>query len=160
MTGNCRKMEMHALPVHWRLAGLILVLGLLASGCGRDSSADLVEVKGSVTYPSGKPVRSVVLTFHPQEEKNQRNRPSVVSGYKDGTFVCRCLPGRYKVTAALPIVANGDPQTASPETPAPPSSAFPGAPRSIPNEYQSIRGTPWVLEVPPEGKDNVSFVLK
>jgi len=133
---------------------LLLAASLLAPGCGKKTPQP-VTVKGKVVYPDGKPVTDLVLFFHPQEDVNKQSTPSAFLG-KEGTFQFDCLPGRYKATVA-PIARQGH---APGGAPGPAVGGTPQLPTGIPQKFLSATGSPWNVDVPADGKQDVVLTLK
>jgi hypothetical protein len=113
------------------LAGIVL-LGLVLPGCqGRTRP---VPINGKLVR-KGIGVPNLILTFHPQEDRNKDCTVNPVSD-TDGEFHCACVPGFYKVTVA----------------PGPAGDVAP-----IPNNFQSLITTPWGVNV--SDADNPKIVL-
>ncbi len=140
---------------------LSLSVFLLAAGCGKPTPPDPVEARGHVQYANRKPGTGLVLIFHPQDEANCRHTPTVETDAEDGTFSLSCLPGRYKVTVAEP--PQGPPPEGGPSV-APPSKT-PVRAGKVPAwvtsaGYKNPRETPWDIEVPASGTNDLVLVLK
>lgn len=135
---------------------LLLAAGILAAGCGKKPQPAKVTVKGKVVYTGGKPVTDLVLTFYPQEDANKQNIPTALLG-KEGTFRFDCLPGRYKATVA-PIARQGHAPGGG--APGPGAGGTPKLPTGIPQKYLSSTGSPWDVDIPAEGKQDVELTLR
>jgi hypothetical protein len=133
----------------WLIPGLLYFFLL---GC-KEASPVPVAVKGKAQYEGGKPVADMILTFHPQDESNKNTRPVQVTD-KDGNFSLSCVKGRYKVTlAAVPKGTAGS---------GGPGGYVPGPEYSsnINSLYRDPEKTPWLIDVPETGKDNILLTLK
>jgi hypothetical protein len=132
----------------WLLTGLLACAFL---GC-KEAPPVPVVIKGKAQYDDGKPVAEMILTFHPQDESNKNTRPVQVTD-KEGKFSVSCVKGRYKVTLApMPKgTAGGGPGG---YVPGPDYSS------SINSLYRDQERTPWLIDVPETGKDNIVLTLK
>jgi hypothetical protein len=131
----------------WLTAGL---LGVMLLGCKQRPPA-AVAIKGKAQYEGGKPVAEMILTFHPLDESNKNTRPVQVTD-KQGNFSLTCVKGRYKVTLA-----------AVPKGPAgggPSGGNVPGPDSDINNAYRDREKTPWLVDVPESGKENIVLTVK
>ena len=126
-------------------------LGLLAAGCGKKPPPEPVTLKGHLLKADGTPAPPMVLTLQPQEDVNKSSMPSVATK-EDGSFEVRCLPGRYKVTAApIPRKGHGNPGPGGAEGPG--AGTTPGAP----SKASAPRS--WEVEVPADGKSDLELKL-
>ena len=133
----------------WCTAGF---LGLVFLGC-KEAPPVPVAIKGKAQYEGGKPVADMILTFHPQDESNKNTRPVQVTD-KNGDFSLSCVKGRYKVTlAAIPKGTTGS---------GGPGGYVPGPEYSsnINSIYRDPEKTPWLIDVPDAGKDNIVLTVK
>jgi hypothetical protein len=123
-------------------------------------------VKGKVVFADGKPVKAMVLTFHPDDEATKSGRLPSVALPDSGEFSFECLPGQYKATVnAIPkgagTAAEG-PGTA-PAPPAPPGSKGPPPkdPKSILLAAHATPGSsPLVVQVPAGGVSDLVLTVK
>jgi hypothetical protein len=135
------------------LAGALALC--LAGGCGQQPAAP-VAVAGRVVASDGKPFPRLVLSFHPQDESNRRNMPSAVPNPADGKFSLTCLPGRYKVT----LVIERGPAGGVSEPSSKGGLVQPGAaPPQQYLRYQTVADTPWSIDVPASGMDDLVLTL-
>ena len=136
----------------------ILMIAFLAVGCERpaapSSSSGPVDVKGKAEDADGKPLGDMILRFRPVEEAN-KGQWLTCPTQADGSFVGKCLPGRYKVTLHARAKALPDDKVADKLKGPPPT---PPLPDDIPKKYGSAADTPWEVVVPDGGKTNI--VLK
>lgn len=69
------------------------------TGCGGSAVVstpfEFVDVKGTVTLPDGKPLRTGALTFTPEAGQKAREENATVT---DGSFSTKMGVGKYKVT--------------------------------------------------------------
>jgi hypothetical protein len=137
------------------LAGAWLTLAL---GC-KGSPPEQVSVKGRVVLAEDVPVPRMVLRFFPQDEFNKQFTPEARPD-QQGRFNMDCLKGRYKVVLTLvreikmqynaakaplledkttgPIEEDGQAYAA----------------------YQNPQTTPWTIEIPEQGTENLVLNLK
>jgi hypothetical protein len=136
----------------------MLVLMLLASGCGAKIEPPvLVPVKGKVIC-KGKAVPGVLLKFWPLESQpSQKVKPVEVASGERGEFSLSCPKGSYKVTlvnlpreGAGPGLSGGTPAT-------PPSSASPVV--TVPPKYRDASQTPLTVEVPENGNEALILTI-
>lgn len=132
---------------------LVFFLGA-AAGCAKQPVPP-VDVQGKVVNAAGKPFAEIVLTFHPQDDANRGELPSPLTD-KAGGFRFRCLPGRYKVTAAVPP-RHGHADPSGGAAVAPPGSKDV---RGIPLQYRTPDGSPLLVEIPGGGKEDLLLTLK
>lgn len=128
-----------------RVIGIMLCL--MAAGCGSRPEPK-VPLKGHVKDRAGKPLTGVMLTFYPDDPGAYT--PSVIPE-KDGGFRTTCTKGRYRVVVGLLPAGSGADGLADP-------SATRPAP-AIPEDYRSKDTTPWVLDVPAGGKEDVVLAV-
>jgi hypothetical protein len=136
------------------LAGVGLLVALV--GCS-SKPLEPVPVSGKVEYQGGKPVGVVMLAFHPQDDSNKKTFPTTETD-KDGKFSFTCLKGRYKVTIAA--IPKGH---ASADAPDSGGLAVPkkGQPEFGPlSAYQRLDKTPWEIDVPDTGKQNLVLTVR
>jgi len=112
----------------------------------------MVPVSGKVEDDRGKPVVEKILIFHPQDESNKHTKPEALTD-KQGRFFVTCAKGRYKITLATPPKGPG---------PGGPSGGFtPGAELGQKNNpYRDPQQTPLLIDVPENGKDNITLTIK
>jgi hypothetical protein len=136
----------------YRLAvGAVLALVLLLPGCAKKQPPKEEDVAGRAEKADGKPLSKVLLRFHAQDEARTVSCPTK----DDGTFECRCLPGRYKVTVlAIPTQSGGSPGTGGIAAPATGSLA------GVPSAYTSPTDTPLEVTIPEGGKKDIELKLK
>jgi hypothetical protein len=134
------------------MAAAMVLVGILA-GC-KDKSPEAASIKGKVQYADGKPVMEMVLTFHPLDETNKNTRPVLFTD-KQGNFSGSGVKGRYKVTlAALPKGSVGGGAGG-------PSGGFTPGPETGPKTvYQDPQKTPWLVDVPETGKEDIVLTVK
>ena len=139
----------------WVVLGLV-VAPLAVMGCTKALPQPMpVEVQGTLTTESGKPLEALLLRFHPQEEKNERGSILACVTDEKGTFAGECLPGKYKVTVlAIPVQHGGSPASATTTATAGKSKV------AIPANYKSPANTPLEIDIPVEGKRNVVLKVK
>jgi hypothetical protein len=146
-----------------RVVAVLAVVLLLAVGCRQQPPSGPAVVKGRVEGADGKPLGKMILRFHALEQSTRPGtsiRSDSALTQADGSFVCECLPGRYKVTlAALPGGTTGAAPAHGKEAPAA-SSAGKHLPDNIPAMYASSAETPWEIEVPPGGKSDVLLKIR
>ena len=126
------------------VAGLLLGLALTAAAC-RKRPAE-VPVKGRIKGANGQPVVGAVVRFHAVGDKGAGRPLSCVTG-PGGAFEGQAQPGTYKVT--LLAVPKGNAADPGPKAG--------GAPPGVPARYASPADTPWKVEVPAEGKDDIAL---
>jgi hypothetical protein len=117
---------------HTRYSLAILLLGLLAAGCGAGSKTSAVS--GQVTY-KGKPVPKANVSFTPAEGTGLAAAGFTDSGgrYTLGTVSTNdgAAPGKYRVS----VIARGPDRPAKPgEGSGMPNETVPGDP-TIPKKY-------------------------
>jgi hypothetical protein len=122
----------------------ILATGCLVLGGCQAESNDPVPVKGKVQFQDGEAVPNVMVRFEPQEDSNNKGGLPEVRSKEDGTFSLSCLKGRYKVTLAPVMIAQGSPMRGAGEVGTAPTKQV--------NPYMSQS---WEVVVPPEGKEDV-----
>jgi|SRR6516162_66736 len=132
----------------------VLILVLLNTGC-KDKPPEPVPVKGIVRYEDDKPVAEMILTFHPQDESNKNTRPEQVTN-KEGKFSLMCVKGRYKITMVAPSKGQTGGYAGGPGGGILPGFEFPD--RII--IYKDAQKTPWLLDVPENGKEDVVLTVK
>lgn len=139
----------------WVLLGL-LVAPLAGMGCTKALPKPVpVEVQGTLTTESGKPLDALLLRFHPQEEKNATGSVLTCVTEEKGTFVGQCLPGKYKVTVlAIPVQYGGSPASVTTTATVGKSTV------TLQGLYNSPADTPLEIDIPAEGKRNVVFKVK
>jgi hypothetical protein len=132
------------------------------AGCSKPPPPAPVPVKGKVVFADGKPVKGVVLSFHPDDEATKSGRlPS--APLDDGSFSFECLPGRYKVTLTLIPKGPGGTGADGPGSvpPPPPQSGPPKDPKApLLAPYASPTSTPLTIEVPPGGSSDLVLTVK
>ncbi len=128
--------------VSQRTAFLGLFLALVAGGCGRGPK--LVTVRGRVLYADGSPVTAASVCFTPDAAKGNTGQLATGLLELDGSFVLRTYPhgdgamlGPYKVTVSLGR----------------------GTPRHL-AKYTRADATPFLIEVPPEGLNDLMLTLR
>ena len=139
-----------------------LVLGLLAvGGCQKPPAPAPVPVKGKVVLASGKPVKGLVMSFHPDDEATKSGRMPSVLLPDDGSFSVECLPGRYRVTFdALPQAA-GSAATAGPGTAsAPVGSVEPKDPKALIARAADPSKKSLTVEVPAGGASDLVLTVR
>jgi hypothetical protein len=126
-------------------------------------------VKGKVLFADGKPVKGMVLSFHPDDDATKAGRMPSVPLPDDGSFSVECLPGRYKVTLRAIPKGAGTAATEGPGgTPAPaaPPNATDPAKMSLDPKVQRLArhadhtSTPLVVEVPTGGASDLVLTVK
>ena len=127
-----------------RLVWLAVAVAAVA-GC-RKAPPTEVPIKGEVKGPGGQALAGVIVRFHGQADKAGAQRTVSCPTGPGGAFEGRCPPGTYKVTL-LAVPRGGGPDT--------PEMKAPGAPAGVPAAYASVRETPWEVEVPEGGKDDI-----
>jgi hypothetical protein len=121
---------------------LILLACLYSTGCGRGPK--LANVRGRVLYADGRPVTAASVCFIPDAERANTGLLATGLLETDGTFRLRTYPqgegvgiGIYKVTVSLGR----------------------GTPRKL-AKYTRANETPFEVEVPSEGIDNLELILR
>ncbi len=127
-----------------RLGAVLVLLAGCATGPPRE-----VDVAGRVLSADGKPVSRLALRFHPWDEANKKGG-TLTTPVREGEFVGKCLPGRYKVTA-VPIRPAAPGKAPSPDK----DTAL-----DVPRAYTSTGSTPWVVKVPSAGKKDIVLTLE
>jgi hypothetical protein len=124
-----------------RRAWLTLLLPI-AAGCGRGPK--LVPVRGWVLYADGRPVTAASICFLPDRDGNPDGQLATGLLAEDGSFTLRTHPcgdgamiGSYKVTISL---GRGTPKALA--------------------KYTRVSDTPFRIDVPPEGADDLVFTLR
>jgi hypothetical protein len=119
----------------------VALLVLALAGCG---GPKLVPVRGRVTYGDGKPVTAASVCFTPDAAKGNTGVLATGLLNEDGTFTLRTHPhgdgamiGPYKVTISLGM----------------------GATRKL-AKYTRVQDTPFRIDVPAEGLDNLELTLR
>jgi hypothetical protein len=145
------------------LGSLAALVVLVAGGCASKSApAKRVSVAGKIVAADGKPIGNLVITFHAQEAANADARPT---GHvkADGSFNLenQFLPGRYKVTVVPIPSQHGTAESGGLLTDAPGVNAG-GAktPADRLASYRNSSGSPWEVDVPPEGDAAMTLVVK
>ena len=138
------------------LAGTAVVLVCIwSSGCGaKPTGPAKVAVEGKVTH-GGKGVAWLLVTFNgaTPDVKYETNTE------KDGTFTLPCPPGTYKVTfTPVPLGQGQGPSGGAGDgtlVDLPDAKAL----KEIPERYRSPRTTPLSVDVPQEGKKDLSLPI-
>lgn len=122
--------------------GLLVLLALTSAGCG--GGPKLVPVRGRVLYADGRPVTAASICFTPDAAKGNNGQLATGLLELDGTFVLRTYPhgdgamiGAYKVTISLGR----------------------GTPRKL-AKYTRMKDTPFLIEVPPKGLNDLVLSLR
>jgi hypothetical protein len=138
--------------------GAVLVVAatlLLASGCRKPPVGE-ADIAGKLEDSDGKPLAKMIVRFHPQDEANKFRTYSAPTK-ADGTFVCRCLPGRYKATlASVPNPTGAAPADGK----GAPAATRPRLPDTIPPIYGNPAETPLEFDVPPGGKSDIVLTVQ
>ncbi len=108
-----------------RQRGILLLLGLLLSGCGGGSRPALVEAVGTVTI-DGKPLDGAVVVFQPIETSDPKfKRPARATTDAQGKFAPNAYgdakglpPGKYKVGVSKREFVDKLPENFNSENPA------------------------------------------
>lgn len=121
------------LTPRWRtlaIAGLALALGaaLWFRGDTPTGPAQPIDIQGRLVDADGGPLARRSLRFHAQDSANRAGPSLLTITQADGTFVGRCLPGRYRVTLMVPSDKDGAPE--------------------VPDRYRNVEETPWEVTVP------------
>jgi hypothetical protein len=135
------------------LAGMACLL--LPGGCASKATPlPVVSVKGKIVC-QGKAVPTVLVKFWPQHADVQKKPVETASGAM-GEFVLSCPAGVYRVT-----VVNIPGITSAPGLEEKSGGAKPaGTPVvSVPARYGDRMSTPWTVEVPEGGKDNLVLTI-
>jgi hypothetical protein len=120
----------------------LLILAALSVGCGKDRPK-LVQASGNVTH-KGEPLTAGSIIFHPDKSNSfLKDQPSSLLQL-DGKFTMKTFPygegvspGKYRVTLAPELAGRlRMPKLAKPET------------------------TPWVVEIPDSGKNDIALEAK
>jgi hypothetical protein len=142
----------------------LLFFGLVSvAGCGKAPPPVPVPAKGKVVFADGKPVKGMVLSFHPDDEATKSGRMPSLLLPDDGAFVVECLPGRYKVTLGAVPKAAGAATDGPGTTPAPiPSpSGLSLDPKSLMfARHADVSKTPLSVEVPAGGASDLVLTVK
>jgi hypothetical protein len=137
---------------------VLLVACAVATGCGKKKPPEKVTVEGKVVSADGKPVTGLLVKFHPQEDVNKTDNPADFLS-KQGTFRFQCLPGRYKATLA-PVALHGHVPSGPGAVPGPGPVNTPKLPAGIPSKYLSAPESPWEVDIPVGGTQDVVLTLK
>jgi hypothetical protein len=122
-----------------------------------------VAVAGRVQFADHKPVSNRILIFHPRDDSNKAAAPptGVVT---DGRFQFSALPGRYKVTLrAIPAREGGNPGGGAPLAPPSPDKGPPGKGKAKSSPfflYEDPERSPWEIDVPEGGKEDLVLTVK
>ena len=142
--------------MHRRFAGLLTAscaVGLIVSGCGRDTGPTGVKVTGSVVKDS-QPQDGVRLGFIPPEIRSDMP-PRGATTDAAGKFELKLLPGKYTVTLSRPVDKDGKVPGPSDD----PTKDFTQLEasgllkQSFPAKYADPMSTPLSVEIPAEGKE-------
>jgi hypothetical protein len=136
----------------------ILTLCLQAGACGQ-KPAEAVAVKGRVERADRRPVKGLLVTFHPQDEGNKAGRLLVAAVDADGRFAGECLPGRYKVTLATLVTSHGGAPAGKPGAPVG-KGPSPVEPYSNLGQYRQAHTTPWEVTIPRDGKQDLVLTVR
>jgi hypothetical protein len=97
----------------------------------------------------------LLLTLHPQEDRNRTCTPSALVESKDGSFqLTECLPGRYKAALAATGVQKGEA-----DRPGPGSRPTRAGSASLPKAYLDAQSSPWEVTVPEGGMDDLILTV-
>jgi hypothetical protein len=147
-----------------RFAVALLLFGLiLAVGCKKPDPPGPVSVKGKVVFADGKPVKAMVLTFHPADEATKLGRLPAAALGEGGTFSLECLPGHYKATLGAIPKSSGSAATEGPGgVPTPPASAGVGMDMKtvMMSRHADPSLTPLVVDVPGNGTNDLILTVK
>lgn len=130
----------------WLAAAVVVV----TAGCKKAPPAE-VPIKGQVKGPGGQALAGVLVRFHGQSDQAGARRAVSCPTGAGGAFEGKCLPGTYKVTL-LAMPKGGGPDSPDPKAA--------GVPPGVPAVYASARDTPWEVEVPAGGKDDIRLEVK
>jgi hypothetical protein len=149
-----------------RFTGTLLLLGLvLAVGCKKPDPPKPVSVRGKVVFADSKPVKGMVLTFHPADEATKLGRIPTVALGEGGTFTLECLPGHYKATIGAIPKSAGSAATEGPGGVPPPPASQPNAmmmdqKMQMMARHADASSTPLVVDVPGNGTDDLVLTVK
>jgi hypothetical protein len=144
---------------------IVLFVFILAVGCKKPDPPVPVSVKGKVVFADGKPVKGMVLTFHPSDEATKHSRMPVVALGEGGTFALECLPGHYKATLGAIPKSAGSAATEGPGGVPPPPASQPKA-MMLDQKMQMMArhadpsSTPLAVDVPGSGADDLVLTVK
>ena len=123
--------------------GMLVGLALASAGCG-SAAPKLVPVGGRVLYADGRPVTAASICFTPDAADGNGGKLATSLLMEDGTFELRTYPdgdgamiGPYKVTVSLGR----------------------GTPRNL-AQYTRLKDTPFTIDVPPEGRNDLIIMLR
>jgi hypothetical protein len=123
-----------------------------------------VPVKGKVVSADGKPVKGMVMSFHPDDELTKSARLQSALLPADGSFAVECLPGRYKVTLGPLPKSAGDAPAAGPGSvpaPTPNPTAAPNDPTArLLARLADHTQTPLEVTVPAGGTSDLVLTVK
>ena len=139
-----------------------VLLGLFGAlmavlGCQKaPPKVEPVEVQGKLTTDTGKPLITILVRFHPQDETNKSGQILTCVTTEKGIFAGQCLPGKYRVTlSTVPIQEGGGPSEASTSPGTVARSKV-----TIPADYNSPTNTPLGVVIPSEGKRDLIFTMR
>lgn len=98
-----------------RFPGIGLLLTLLLPGCGSKEAADIVHIRGTVTY-GGKPIPLGMIVFEPDPAKGNRGLQGHAD-ITDGTFDTRLSQKGAKVGPLIVRIVGGNGIAPEPFTP-------------------------------------------
>ena len=97
----------------WSVVLAVVVLGLMASGCGNDGRLKTYPVKGQVLY-NGEPLKGVDVAFLAVEEKNRVPYPPHATTDAQGNFTLMSYDtgdgapaGEFQVAVAFAVEVSG-----------------------------------------------------
>lgn len=147
-------------------AALLFSCLAVAGGCGTAPPPPTpIPVKGKVVFTDGKPVKGMVLTFHPDDEATKLARLQSAPLPDDGSFSFECLPGRYKATlGAIPksagAAADGPGTAPPPIAPAAPVGTSTDTKAAVLARHADALRTPLTAEVPAGGTSDLVLTVK